>query len=328
MKDFKGLNLKMIEEAKFRIENYTNKTPLIQSIYLSSENQNVFFKLETVQEIKAFKIRGALNKMFSLNEIETKSGVATISSGNHGASVAYGAKLLGIERAVIIVPKNTSEAKINKIKFFGGEILLMGDNYDEAHQLGMKYINENNLTLIDSYYNDPYIYAGQGTMVLEILEQNRTIDTILAPLGGGGLVGGICIAAKQSNPNIKVYGVQTEACPAMKKSLEDNFCYESFSSEDSICESLIGGVGPLAFEICKKYLDDVLLVSEDDIRKATAYMGLKELMIVEPSSATVVAAFNKYKNSLKGKNIALILSGANPNAKLILDIFNEYKNEF
>ncbi|SHG99554.1 threonine dehydratase [Anaerosphaera aminiphila DSM 21120] len=328
MKYLKELNLQMVKDARLKIDKYINNTPFIKSIYLSDKDTNVFFKLETTQEVKSFKIRGALNKMFSLTEDEKNFGVATISSGNHGASVALGAQILGIKKAVIIVPANTTTAKLNKIKYFGAEVLQMGNNYDEAHNLGTKYIEDNNLTLIDSYYDDPYIYAGQGTMVLEILEKNPNIDTIIAPIGGGGLIGGICVAAKETNPNIKVYGVQTEACPAMKKSLEDDFCYEEFESEDSICESLIGGVGPLAFEICKKYLDDIFLVSEKEIRKATAFMGLRELMIVEPSSATVVAAFEKYKNKLQGKNIALVLSGANPNAELILNIYNEYKSEY
>lgn len=323
-----SLNLKMIEDARERIKNYIVNTPLIKSTYLTNNDKNVYYKLENTQEVRAFKIRGALNKMLSLSPSEKEIGVATISSGNHGISVALGAQLLGIKNALIIVPKNTSKAKLNKIKYFGGSIVLLGNNYDEAHLLGMEYIKDKNLTFIDSYFDDEIVYAGQGTIALEILEKNKNIDTILAPIGGGGLISGIAIAAKSLNKNIKVYGVQTEACPAMKASLDDNICYEKYDTKESICESLVGGVGPLSFEICKDYIDDILIVSEEEIKSATAFMGLQELIIVEPSSATVVAAYEKYKDQLFGKNTALVISGGNPHAKLILDIFNEYEDTF
>lgn len=328
MKNKYSLNLKMIEEARDRIKNYIVNTPFIKSTYLTDNEKNVYYKLENTQEVRAFKIRGALNKMLSLSPEEKEIGVATISSGNHGISVALGAKLLGIKNALIIVPTNTSKAKLNKIKFFGGNVVQLGDNYDEAHLLGMEYIKDKNLTFVDSYYDDEIVYAGQGTIALEILEKNKDIDTILAPIGGGGLISGIAIAAKSINPNIKVYGVQTAACPAMKASLDDNICYEKYDTEDSICESLVGGIGPLSFEICKDYVDDILIVSEEEIRYATAFMGLQELIIAEPSSATVVAAYKKYKDDFEGKNIALVISGGNPHAKLILDIFNEYESTF
>lgn len=328
MKNKYSLNLKMIEDARERIKNYIVNTPLIKSTYLTNNDKNVYYKLENTQEVRAFKIRGALNKMLSLSPSEKEIGVATISSGNHGISVALGAQLLGIKNALIIVPKNTSKAKLNKIKYFGGSIVLLGNNYDEAHLLGMEYIKDKNLTFIDSYFDDEIVYAGQGTIALEILEKNKNIDTILAPIGGGGLISGIAIAAKSLNKNIKVYGVQTEACPAMKASLDDNICYEKYDTKESICESLVGGVGPLSFEICKDYVDDILIVSEEEIKSATAFMGLQELIIVEPSSATVVAAYEKYKDQLFGKNTALVISGGNPHAKLILDIFNEYEDTF
>lgn len=328
MKDSNTLTLEMINTANNKIKDYINKTPLIQSTYLSDDNTSVYYKLENTHQTRAFKIRGALNKMLSLNENEKNNGVATISSGNHGISVAMGAKLLGIEKALIIVPENTSEAKLDKIKYYGGKIVLLGKNYDEAHIKGMKYISDKDLTFIDSYYDDETVYAGQGTVMIEILEQLKDVDVVLAPIGGGGLISGISVAAKETNPNIKVYGVQTEACPAMKASLNDDICYEEYETEDSICESLVGGIGTLSFEICKKYIDDVLLVSESQIREATAFMVLKELIIIEPSSATVIAAFKRYKNLFKGKKTVLVISGGNPHVNLMVDIFNEYKDKF
>ncbi|MGO3752254.1 MAG: threonine ammonia-lyase [Peptoniphilaceae bacterium] len=322
------LNLDLIKDAHNKIKDYIINTPFLKSTYLSKGDRNVFYKLENTQQVRAFKIRGALNRMLNLSEEEKKRGVATISSGNHGISVALGGKLLNIKNVKIIVPENTSSAKIEKIKYYGATPLIMGKNYDEAHTLGLDYINNNNLILIDSYYNDPLVYAGQGTIGLEILEKNPNIDTILAPIGGGGLISGLAVCAKEINPNIKVYGIQTSACPAMKQSLIDNFSYEKFELEETICESLEGGVGPLAFEICKEYLDDVLLVSEEEIEEATAFLALKEHIIAEPSSAVVVAAYKKYEASLFGKETALVISGGNPKSKLLLEILNKYKNDF
>ncbi|MEG0960747.1 MAG: pyridoxal-phosphate dependent enzyme, partial [Erysipelotrichaceae bacterium] len=162
-------NVHDVELAYNRIKPYIYKTPLEKSIYLSTKDKQCFFKLENNQTIKAFKIRGALNKMLSMSEAEKELGVSTVSSGNHGIAVSYAANMLGIKKAVIIVPKTTPISKIEKIKYYGGEVLLMGENYDGAHTLGMKYIKDHQMTFIDSYYDDPLIYAGQGTIGLEIL---------------------------------------------------------------------------------------------------------------------------------------------------------------
>ena len=148
-----------------------------------------------MQRAKSFKIRGAMNKMLTLTEEEKQKGVATISSGNHGSSVSYAASLLGISNAKVIVPETTPKSKVDKIKYFGADVMLMGSNYDEAHALGMKFIEEKGMTYIDAYYDDPKIYGGQGTIAIEILEQNPDIDTIVVPIGGGGLSTGIAVAA-------------------------------------------------------------------------------------------------------------------------------------
>lgn len=323
----KTLTLEDIIKAQNKIKNYIIDTPLTESVYLSDDKQKVYFKLESSQEIKAFKIRGAFNKILNLDENDKKRGLAAISSGNHGVSISYVAKKLNLKAPTIIVPKNVSPAKVEKIKYYGAKVVMLGENYDQAHKLGADYIKENNLLEIDSWYNDAEVYAGQGTIFLEIYEKLKDVDTLLVPIGGGGLLTGVMVCAKTLNPNIKVYGVQTASCPAMKASLRDNICYDEYETEDSICESLTGGVGILAFNYCKKLLDDVLIVSEEEIKYATAYMGLKEQIIIEPSSATVIAAYTKYKELMGNKNV-LIISGANPNPQLILDIFNEYKENF
>ena len=313
-----------VYDAYERIKNYIYKTPLEESLYLGTEEQKYFFKLESTQTVKSFKIRGALNKMSTLTEEERQRGVATISSGNHGASVSYAAKLLGIKNAKIIVPETTPQAKVDKIKYYGADVMLMGSGYDEAHAMGMSYIEENGMTYIDAYYDDPKIYGGQGTVAVEILDQNPDIDTIVVPIGGGGLITGIAVAAKAIKPDIRIIGVQTEACPAMIRAYEDNVFYEEYpTTGDTICDALVGGVGKLSYDILKDYVDDLIEVKEATIKKAVRHMIKEEKFIVEGASATTVAAVMDDRERVAGKNIALVMSGGNIDGDLMVKLLNE-----
>lgn len=317
-------NFEDVKKAYEGIKPYLKKTPLEESYYLGDETTRYFFKLESFQRAKSFKIRGALNKMMSLTPEEKEKGVATVSSGNHGSSVSYAATLLGIENVLIIVPEITPQSKIDKIEYFGGKVMLLGKDYDEAHTLGMNYIEENGLTFIDAYYSDPKIYAGQGTVAMEILEQNEAIDTIVVPVGGGGLITGIGVAAKAINPNIRIIGVQTEACPAMVKAYEDNVFYETYEIKESICDALVGGIGELSYQMAKTVVDDFIVVSEESIAKAVAFMAKEEKYIVEAGSCATVAAVMDYKEQIGGKNVALVLSGGNIDGDLLKDILLKY----
>lgn len=311
-------------EAYERIKDFVYKTPLEESLYLGNERQKYFFKLESTQTVKSFKIRGALNKMSTLTEEERQRGVATISSGNHGASVSYAAKLLGIKNAKIIVPATTPQAKVDKIRYYGADALLMGKNYDEAHALGMAYIEENGMTYIDPFYDDPKIYGGQGTIAMEILDQKPEVDTIVVPIGGGGLITGIAVAAKAIKPDVRIIGVQTEACPAMIRAYEDNVFYEEYpTTGETVCDALVGGVGKLSYDILKDYVDDLIEVKEATIRKAVKHMVKEEKFIVEGASATTVAAVMDSRERVGGKNIALVMSGGNIDGDLMVEILNE-----
>ncbi len=289
---------------------YVRQTPLEESFFLGDAEHKVYFKLESLQCARSFKIRGAVNKMLSLTEEEKARGVAAVSSGNHGSSVAYAAQLLGIEKAVIVVPGCTPQSKIDKIRYFGGEVKIMGRNYDEAHALGMEYIRDQGLTNIDSCHEDVLVYAGQGTVALEILEQEPEIDTIVVPIGGG-IATGVALTAKHINPAIRVYGVQTEACPAMAASYADGVCYEEYPIGETICDALVGGVGRLSYEMLRDYVDDILVVKEETIRKATAFLLTEEKFVIEGGSATTVAAMWDYPEKFTGKKTALILTGGN-----------------
>lgn len=318
-------NYNEVKDAYERIKGYVKKTPLEQSFYLGEDGRQYFFKLESFQKVKSFKIRGALNKMLTLTPEEIQRGVATISSGNHGSSVSYAASLLEIKNAKVIVPETTPQSKVDKILHFGADVMLMGKNYDEAHAMGMEYINEHGMTYIDAYYDDPKIYGGQGTVAIEILEQNPSIDTIVVPIGGGGLITGIAVAAKSIKPDIRIVGVQTEACPAMIRSYEDGVFYEEYPCESSLCDSLIGGIGALSYEMAKDYVDDLIMVSEESIGKAVSFMARKEKYIVEAGSCTTVAAVMDYRERIGGENIALVLSGGNIDGDVLFQLMDKYR---
>lgn len=313
-----------VENAYMRIKEYIRKTPLEESYFLGDNDRKYFFKLESFQKVKSFKIRGALNRMLVLTEEEKERGVATISSGNHGSSVSYAASILGIKNVKIIVPNNAPQSKKDKIRYFGGEVICMGSNYDEAHSLGMEYIKNEGLTFIDAYYSDPYIYAGQGTISIEILEQNKDIDTIVVPIGGGGLITGIAVAAKTIKPDIRVIGVQTEACPAMIAAYKENKFYEEYPCKDSICDAVVGGIGKLSYELAKDYVDEFFIVSEEAVAKAVSFMAKEEKYIIEAGSCLTVAAIMEHKEQIGGKNIALVLSGGNIDGELLTKILREY----
>lgn len=314
-----------VEEAYERISPYLRKTPLEESYYLGDGQRRYFFKLETFQRAKSFKIRGALNKMLTLTPEERARGVATVSSGNHGSSVSYAASLLGIERAEIILPEPTPQSKIDKIRYFGGQVLLMGRNYDEAHALGLAHIQQNGMTYIDPYYDDPKIYAGQGTIAVEILQQDPAIDTIVVPIGGGALITGIAVAAKALKPSVRVVGVQTAACPAMIRAYEDHRFYADYPSEASLCDALIGGIGALSYEMAKDVVDDFIAVSEESIGRAVSFMARREKYIVEAGSCTTVAAVTDCRERVGGQRVALVLSGGNIDGDLLFELMEKYR---
>lgn len=314
-----------VKAAYERIRPYVRKTLLEESFYLGDGKRRYFFKLESLQRAKSFKIRGALNKMLTLTAEEAAQGVATVSSGNHGSSVSYAASLLGIQNAKVIVPEGTPQSKIDRIRYFGAEVLQMGKSYDEAHRLGLDYIRRHGLTYIDAYYDDPKIYGGQGTIGIEILEQNPDIDTIVVPIGGG-LITGIAVAAKALKPDIRIVGVQTEKCPAMIKSYEDGVFYEEYPCEgDSICDALLGGVGALSYQMVKDCVDDLVAVSEDTVGRAVSFMAREEKFVVEAGSCTTVAAVIDYRERIGGRQIALVLSGGNIDGQMLASLLEKYQ---
>lgn len=315
------LNLQKIEAANNRIKEHIKETRLKKSNLF--EEVELYLKLECEQLTQSFKIRGALSKMTLLTETEKEKGVMTVSSGNHGAAVSYASELLGIEKAEIIVPKGTPRSKIENIERFGGRVLVLGENYDEAHRLGEVYKEEHGMTYIDAYYEDEAIYAGQGTVGLEILKSISDVDVILVPVGGGGLITGIGTAAKAINPKVKIIGLQTSACPAMIKAIEDNIFYDEYPIESTLCDALVGGIGKRAFEMKEQIIDEMIEVNESKIFEATKRVIMEDEVVAEPSSSLFVVAIEENLEKFKGKKVVAVVSGGNIDKELLRKMRNE-----
>lgn len=314
-----------IQKAEERIRPYLQDTPLEKSVYLSGGGQNIFLKLECQQSVKSFKIRGALNKILSLSESERKDGVAAVSSGNHGIAVACVTQLLGMKGATVIVPKNTPRSKVEKIRYYGAEVLLMGECFDEAAALGTAYIQEKGYRFIDGWDEDAAVYAGQGTVGLEIMRQNPEIDTILVPVGGGGLCTGIAVAAKSINPRVKVIALYSESCRAWPDSVRDQKAYHEYPSEESICEAMVGGIGYLSYAM-REWVDGSLEIKEEMIRKAMLHAIMNEKIVAEAAGAVPIAAALQYGRQLPGKNVALVITGGNADNKILAEEFGKLKS--
>lgn len=305
--------------ARKRLRSHIYRSPLEVSPYFSDGDQQVFLKLECHQTVKSFKIRGALNKVASLSPGEKARGIIAVSSGNHGAGVSYAARLLGGIPARVFVPAVTPAAKVDRIKYYGGEIVIAGDDYNEAQRAADAFISKERLIYIDPC-SDVEVIAGQGTMALEILEENPEVDTVVVPVGGGGLITGIGVVMKSIKPSVRVVGVQTKACPAMLKSLEEGVWHREFPIKPSICDALMGGVGEIPYKMAKKCIDELIPVEEDRVREAVLLLLEKEKLVAEPSGALGIAALISEPRLFTGKNIAVIISGGNLDSKLLKDI--------
>jgi len=305
-----AVSFQNVLEANKRIRSFVFRTPTYHSVALSKRTgAEVYLKLECFQPVGVFKIRGAVNKIRSLSKSELKKGLITASSGNHGLSVAYAAKIHGA-KATVVVPENAVEEKVKAIEGYGAEVIKHGKNYDEAYSKALEIRKEREATFVHSF-NDPFIIAGQGTIGLELLEDVPDLDTIIAPIGGGGLISGISVAAKTLKPNIKIVGVQPEGAPAVYLSWKAGKIVE-VDSVRTVADGLAARKTlELTFKIIKRYVDDVLLVSEREIGDAVLTLLNRAHVLVEPSGAASSAALLfRYKPKPKEK-VAVIVTGAN-----------------
>ena len=268
---------------------------------------NVFLKFENLQFTASFKERGALNKMAQLTSAERASGVLAVSAGNHAQGVAYHAQRMGIP-ATIVMPRFAPAVKVERTRGFGASVVLEGDTFDDARDHGLALARERGLTLVHPY-DDLAVMAGQGTIGLEMLAQQPTIDTLVVAIGGGGLIGGIATAAKALKPGIQVIGVQTERFPAVWNAVHGQ---QRDSAQATIADGIgVKVPGALTVPLIRQHVDDVLLVGEDDIEQAILMLLEIEKTVVEGAGAVGLAALMKHRARFAGRKVGLILCGGN-----------------
>ena len=301
-----------IRKAQDTIKDIVKRTDILESTKLSLlTNANIYYKCENLQKTGSFKVRGACNKIANLTEEEKSKGVIASSAGNHAQGVALGAKMNNIE-ATIVMPSTAPLAKVTATKSYGANVVLEGIVYDDAYAKAVEIQKETGATFLHPF-NDKYVIAGQGTIGLEIFEQmNNKVDTILCPIGGGGIISGIATAAKALNPNVKIVGVQTANIPSMYESMKSGKVTTAFKST-SIADGIsVKTVGELTFNIAKDLLDEVVLVEEDEIAEAVLFLMENQKVVAEGSGAVTTAAIlsGKYKPK-ENENVVLIISGGN-----------------
>jgi threonine dehydratase len=303
------ITLNDVQAARERVAKSIYVTPILKSDQLSQICGNqIFLKSEHLQKTGSFKIRGATNRVIQAVQNGAKS-VTAASSGNHGQAVAYIANYYGVP-ATIVVPVDASLCKINAIKAYNGKIEKCGTTSAERLPRAKEIAMQENGVFIPPY-DDPYIMAGQGTIGLEILEQIKDVDAVIVPIGGGGLISGILTAIKESNPNIQVIGVEPAIANDTYLSLQ-NKQITAIPGTSTIADGLrTNQPGDLTFPVVMKYLDDLVLVSEDEIRQAFSFVLERMKQMIEPSSATTVAAAMFNKLPFQGKKVVTIISGGN-----------------
>jgi len=309
--------LQKIQQAKERISEVVSQTPFSYAPYLSEiSGSEVYLKKENLQITGAFKLRGAYNKIASLDDDDRKKGVVAASAGNHAQGVALSASKFGTN-ATIIMPESTPLTKINGVKHYGAEVILSGSNYDEAYQFALEYAKENNLTFIHPF-EDEEVIAGQGTIALEILESCKEIDAVVIPVGGGGLISGIASAVKQIAPHVKVIGVSATGAPALKNSYELKKPIDSTDVRTIADGIAVRDTSKVTLDYILESVDEFIGVDDEEIASAMLFLLEKQKLVVEGAGAVGVAALLHNKlDHLKDKKIAIVLSGGNVDVTLL-----------
>ena len=306
------VTLEDVKEARGIIEDAILKTDILENVRLSEKTgAQVFYKCENLQRTGSFKIRGACNKIAHLTDQEKACGVIASSAGNHAQGVALGAKNAGI-KATICMPANAPISKVAATKSYGAEVVLHGTVYDDAYAKAVEIQAQTGATFLHPF-DDKYVIAGQGTIGLEIYEQlDGNVDTVLVPIGGGGIIAGIATALKELNPNIKVIGVQTCNIPSMKKSYENGKITSAFNDITIADGIAVKTPGSLTFDIISKLVDDVITVTEEEIAEAILFMMENQKLVSEGAGAVSTAALlsEKYK-PLAGERVVCVVSGGN-----------------
>ncbi|MDX6749094.1 hydroxyectoine utilization dehydratase EutB [Geminicoccaceae bacterium 1502E] len=316
-----GLDLRAIFQARRRIAGEVVRTPLAASPGLSAAaGGEVRLKLELLQESGAFKLRGATSMIRSLDEAERAGGVVTVSTGNHGRAVALAARRAGI-RAVVCLSHLVPGNKLEAIRALGAELRIIGRSQDEAAVEAGRLAREDGMVLVPPF-DHPAIIAGQGTIGLELAEDWPELDTVLVPLSGGGLIAGIALALKTIDPAVRVIGISMREGAAMQASLGAGRPLE-VEEKASLADSLGGGIGldnRWTFDLCRRLVDEVILLDEEEIAAGMRHLFREERLVVEGAAAVGVGAILAGKVDLAGRCAALVVSGRNVDMERFLDV--------
>lgn len=304
--------LHILDAAK-RLKNVVTRTPLSYSASLSKKYAcNIFLKREDLQVVRSYKLRGAYNMMSSLTSEETSKGVVCASAGNHAQGFAYSCKKLNI-KGVIFMPIITPRQKITQTKMFGEdyiEIKLVGDSFDDCAIAAKIFTEENNMVFVPPF-DDYKIIEGQGTVAVEILEDQPAVDFLFVPIGGGGLCAGVGSYFKIYSPQTKIIGVEPEGAPSMTKALEAGHPVTLASLDNFVDGAAVKKIGDLTFPICKEVLNDMRLVPEGKICTTILKLYNEDAIVVEPAGAMSITALDYFAEEIKGKNVVCIVSGSN-----------------
>lgn len=308
-------NTKGIIQAKKNLEGISEVTPLRINQILSDETDaKVYLKREDLQIVRSYKIRGAYNFIAQLSAAEKKKGVVCASAGNHAQGFAYSCKLLKI-KGTVFMPAPTPKQKVEAVRRVGKEfinIVLSGDTYDDAKSAALKFMATHNMVFVPPF-DHKLIVEGQGTVAMEILEQmgKKKIDYLFVPIGGGGLCAGLITYFKEFSPATKIIGVEPLGAPAMKESIEKNKIVTLKKIDNFVDGAAVKQVGQIPFDICKNYLEEVILVPEGRICTKIMQLYNSDAIVLEPAGALSIAALDYYKGHLKGKNVVCVISGGN-----------------
>ncbi|HUS78748.1 MAG TPA: threonine/serine dehydratase [Patescibacteria group bacterium] len=311
------MELRDIYLARGRIGKLVRRTPTEAAPFLGEIcGGEVWLKLENQQITGSFKARGAFNKILKLTEEEKGRGIVTASAGNHAQGVGRAAQMLGI-KATIVVPGNTPMVKRRAIERYGVELIVHGDEYMEAERRAREMEAEEGMTFV-SAYNDVDVAVGQGTLGLEMIEDQPELDVILVPVGGGGMISGVACAVKGVNGAVEVIGVQSIASPVMYESIKQGHIVD-IPLDDSVAEGLHGGIeeGSMTFELCRQLVDSFILVQEETILRAMGLLLSEQHQVVEGAGAVGVAAILENPERFRGRKVGIVISGGNVEAELL-----------
>lgn len=307
-----GFNLSFHDAAQ-RLQKIVNRTPLMFNANLSKRYQcNIFLKREDLQVVRSYKIRGAYNMMSSLPAEQLNRGVVCASAGNHAQGFAYSCKKLNI-KGVVFMPIITPKQKVNQVRMFGEhyvEIKLVGDTFDDCAVAAKIFTEANGMVFIPPF-DDLRIIEGQGTVGVEILEDQSDVDYLFIPVGGGGLSAGVGAYFKTYSPKTKIIGVEPEGAPSMLEALKAGHPVELKSIERFVDGAAVKRVGDVTFSICKEVLDDMHLVNEGKVCSSILKLYNEDAIVVEPAGAMSIAVLDDYADQIKGKNVVCIVSGSN-----------------